>query len=80
MDYPDGFSNEWRDYMTYDKATDPDAGLKLDEIRETIFDAEEAFTLDFTSKKREGLHLQLIMSYDMRCNEWLIRLVNLKKE
>ena len=54
IDYPDGFSNEWRDYMTYDKATDPDAGLKLDEIRETIFDSEEAFTLDFTSKKREG--------------------------
>ena len=44
IDYPDGFSNEWRDYMTYDKATDPDAGLKLDEIRETIFDSEEAFT------------------------------------
>ena len=54
IDYPDGFSKEWRDYMTYDKATDPDAGLKLDEIRETIFDSEEAFTLDFTSKKREG--------------------------
>lgn len=33
MDYPDGFSNEWRNYM---------------------FDTEEAFTLDFTSKKREG--------------------------
>ena len=48
IDYPDGFSNEWRDYMTYDKATDPDAGLKLDEIRETIFDSEEAFTLCFT--------------------------------
>ena len=73
IDYPDGFSNEWRDYMTsdktkmekrdydwamrhygknptretYDKATDPDAGLKL-------YDSEEAFTLDFTSKKREG--------------------------
>jgi|TARA_B100001094_G_scaffold238421_1_gene233815 hypothetical protein len=38
MDYPDGFSNEWRNFMTYDKATDPDAGLRL----------------DFTSKKREG--------------------------
>ena len=38
------------DYMTYDKATDPDAGLKLDEIRETILDTEETFTLDFTSK------------------------------
>lgn len=37
-DYPDGFSNEWRNYMTYDKTTDPDAGLRL----------------DFTSKKREG--------------------------
>ena len=49
IDYPDGFSNEWRDYMTYDKATDPDAGLKLDEIRETIFDSEEAFTLDSVS-------------------------------
>ena len=47
IDYPDGFSNEWRNYMTYDKATDPDAGLKL-------YDTEEAFTLDFTSKKREG--------------------------
>ena len=33
MDYPDGLSNDWRNYM---------------------FDAEEAFTLDFTSKKREG--------------------------
>ncbi len=38
MDYPDGFSNEWRNFMTYDKATDPDARLRL----------------DFTSKKREG--------------------------
>lgn len=49
-DYPDGFSNEWRNYMLtteeyenmktlYDKATDPDAGLKL----------------DFNSKKREGM-------------------------
>ena len=74
IDYPDGFSNEWRDYkmkltydktteaivnqinekMTYDKATDPDAGLKLDEIRDAVFDSEEAFTLDFTSKPREG--------------------------
>ena len=78
MDYPDGFSNEWRDYMTYDKATD--AGLKLDEIRETILDTEETFTLDFTSKKEKVLHLQLIMLYDMRCNEWLTRLMNLKKE
>jgi len=47
IDYPDGFSNEWRDYMTYDKTTDPDAGLKL-------YDTEEVFTLDFTAKKREG--------------------------
>ena len=58
MDYPDGFSNEWRDYMTYDKTTDPDAGLKkrikLHEIRDAVFDTEEAFALDFTSKKREG--------------------------
>ena len=38
IDYPDGFSYEWRDYMTYDKATDPDAGLRL----------------DFTSRKRDG--------------------------
>ena len=64
IDYPDGFSNEWRNYMTYDKATDPDAGLKLDEIRETIFDSEEAFTLDFTSKKREGY--KSTTDYDMR--------------
>ena len=45
MDYPDGFSNEWRDYMTYDK---------LHKIRDAVFDSEEAFTLDFTSKPREG--------------------------
>ena len=47
IDYPDGFSNEWREYMTYDRTTDPDAGLKL-------YDTEEAFSLDFTAKKREG--------------------------
>ena len=38
IDYPDGFSNEWRDYMTYDKATDPDAGVGIETaLRADIF-------------------------------------------
>ena len=50
MDYPDGFSNEWRDYMT-------DMGIYTP-IRKTHWSDEQEHTkelrLDFTSKKREG--------------------------
>ena len=41
MDYPNGFSNEWRDYMT-------DMGI-YQPIQKT-----NELKLDFTSKKREG--------------------------
>ena len=50
--------------MTYDKATDPDAGLRL----------------DFTSKKRDGFISTSDHAIRYEMQRWVIKLINLKKE